>query len=58
MVFREIDKLPPNCREIFLMSRIEGLSHKEISGFLDISAKTVENQVGIALRKIRNGVKD
>ena len=57
MIFREIENLPPSCKEIFMMSRIEGLSHKEISNVLDISAKTVENQVGIALKKIRSGVK-
>ena len=55
-IFREIEQLPPNCREIFLMSRVEGLSHKEIAGILEISTKTVENQIGIALRKIRKGV--
>ncbi len=55
-VYREMDKLPPNCKEIFVMSRLEGLSHKEIAAILDISTKTVENQIGIALRKIRKGV--
>lgn len=56
MVFQEIDALPTNCREIFIMSRVEGLSHKEIAQILDISSKTVENQIGIALKKIRKGV--
>lgn len=55
-VFRHIDALPPSCKEIFMMSRVEGLSHKEIAEILDISRKTVENQVGIALKKIRKGV--
>lgn len=55
-VFREIDALPTNCREIFMMSRVEGLSHKEIAHILEISPKTVENQIGIALKKIRKGV--
>ena len=55
-VFRQIETLPPNCKEIFLMSRVEGLSHKEIAEILEISRKTVENQVGIALKKIRSGV--
>ena len=53
----QIDLLPENCREIFMMSRIEGLSHKEIAEILEIAPKTVENQVGIALKKIRQGVK-
>lgn len=55
-VYKQIDKLPTNCREIFLMSRMEGLSHAEIAEILDISPKTVENQIGIALKKIRKGV--
>ncbi|MEM6273234.1 MAG: RNA polymerase sigma-70 factor [Bacteroidota bacterium] len=55
-IFREIDQLPDRAREIFLMSRVEGLSHKEIAVVLGLSPKTVENQVGIALKKIRKGV--
>ncbi len=48
-----IQQLPPKCREIFLISREEGLSYKEIAERLDISVKTVENQIGIALKKLR-----
>lgn len=55
-VFKQINALPPSCKEIFMMSRVEGLSHKEIADILEISRKTVENQVGIALKKIRKGV--
>lgn len=55
-VFKQIDTLPESCREIFLMSRMEGLSHKEIAEILELSPKTIENQVGIALKKIRKGV--
>lgn len=55
-IFKEIEHLPPKAREIFMMSRVEGLSHKEIASILEISTKTVENQIGIALKKIRKGV--
>jgi RNA polymerase sigma-70 factor (ECF subfamily) len=55
-VFKQMEELPTNCKEIFLMSRMEGLSHKEIAEILEISPKTVENQVGIALKKIRKGI--
>jgi len=48
-----IDGLPPRCRVIFLLSRQEGLFYKEIAGQLDLSLKTVENQMGIALEKLR-----
>jgi RNA polymerase sigma-70 factor (ECF subfamily) len=57
-VMAQIDQLPEICREIFMMSRIEGLSHKEIAEILEIAPKTVENQIGIALKKIREGVKE
>jgi RNA polymerase sigma-70 factor (ECF subfamily) len=44
-VNRAIALLPPACRTVFLMRRIEGLSLKEIADHLDISTKTVENQI-------------
>lgn len=56
-IFLEIDNLPPRCREIFLLSREEGLEYSEIATFLDISVKTVETQMGIALRKLRQAVR-
>lgn len=48
-----IDLLPMNCREIYLMSREEQLTYKEIAQIRNVSVKTVENQMGIALKKIR-----
>lgn len=48
-----IEKLPPKCKNIFLMSRQQGLKYKEIAEKLDISPRTVEEQVRIAFRKIR-----
>jgi RNA polymerase sigma-70 factor (ECF subfamily) len=48
-----IHELPEKCRDIFYMSRYESLSHKEIAERLNISVKTVENQIGIALEKLR-----
>ena len=45
-----IDKLPKKCKLIFSMSRFEELSYKEIAESLDISVKTVENQISKALR--------
>jgi RNA polymerase sigma-70 factor, ECF subfamily len=52
-----IDRLPPKCRVIFLLSRQEGLSYKQIASQLDLSLKTVENQMGIALEKLRQDLK-
>ena len=54
----EIDLLPPKCREIFVLSKFKGLKYKEISTKLNISIKTVENQIGIAFTKLRKEVRD
>lgn len=48
-----IDQLAPKCREIFLLSKQKELSNKEIAEQLGISVKTVENQMTIALKKLR-----
>jgi len=51
-------KLPPKTREVFLLSRKSGLTYKEISEELNISVKTVENQMGRALHIIRELLKN
>ena len=48
-----ISQLPPRCAEIFRLSYIEKLSGKEISERLGISLSTVENQINIALKRLR-----
>jgi len=48
-----IAALPNRCRLIFRMSKIEGLTYREIADSLGISAKTVENQMGKALKLLR-----
>jgi RNA polymerase sigma-70 factor (ECF subfamily) len=45
--------LPPRCREVFELSRVHGLKYAEIAEALDISQKTVEAQIGKALRIFR-----
>ncbi|QNL49584.1 RNA polymerase sigma-70 factor [Olivibacter sp. SDN3] len=47
------DSLPNRCGEIFHLSRNEFLTNQEIAKKLDISEKTVENQITIALKKLR-----
>ena len=53
---RLIDELPPRRREIFNLSRKEQKSYKEIAELLHISEKTVENQIGEALKYLRKNV--
>ncbi|WP_372775211.1 RNA polymerase sigma-70 factor [Mangrovibacterium sp.] len=48
-----VDSLPDQSRKIYKMAWEENLSHKEIAEKLGLSPKTVENHVGIALRKLR-----
>lgn len=52
-VDRAVQNLPGRCREVFVLSKIEGLSNKEIADKLQISVKTVENQMTTALSKLR-----
>ncbi len=53
-----VAQLPEKCRQIFTLSRKEYLSNKEIASRLNISIKTVENQMTIALRYLRTGLTD
>ena len=48
-----LDQLPPERKKIFLMSRQEGLKYREIAGKLNISVKTVENQMSKALKFLK-----
>lgn len=56
-VRRAIEKLPPRCKTIYILSRHEGLRYAEIAEVLQVSHKTVENQMGIALQKLREELK-
>jgi RNA polymerase sigma-70 factor (family 1) len=47
-----INQLPPRCRLIFSLIKEGGLKYKDVSRLLEISVKTVEAQLAIALRKI------
>jgi len=52
-----LQNLPEKCREIFMMSRFEHLKYKDIASKLNLSPKTVERQIGIALDKLRLSLK-
>jgi RNA polymerase sigma-70 factor (ECF subfamily) len=48
-----IDQLPEKCRQIFFMSRTQSLSNQDIAERLNLSVKTVEAQITIALKRLR-----
>lgn len=48
-----LNTLPPRCRAVFQLSRFEEMSYREIADQMDISIKTVENQMGKALKLLR-----
>ena len=53
-----INTLPDACREIFILSRNEGLTYYKIAGKLGISVNTVKTQMKIALACLREMLKD
>ena len=50
---RAIDQLPPRRRMVFLLHRKHGFTYAEIAQIMDITTKTVENQMGRALKFLR-----
>ena len=48
-----IDRLPPERKKIFLLSKRDGLKYQEIAEELNLSVKTVENQMSKALKALR-----
>jgi RNA polymerase sigma-70 factor (ECF subfamily) len=53
---KAIDQLPPKCKIIFKLIKEDGLKYREVAELLNISIKTVENQLAIAVEKIGNAV--
>ncbi|TNY26002.1 hypothetical protein BV497_11075 [Fulvimonas soli] len=51
-----IRRLPPRCREVFLLHRFEGMSYRDIGRRLGISERTVENQIAHALAVCRRAL--
>ena len=56
-IFRSIENLNPRCRDIFIMSRIDGKRNGQIADELSISIRTVETQISNALKEIRNHIR-
>lgn len=56
IVTEEIDSLPRKCKEVFLLSKKDGLTNIEISEYLNISLKTVESHISKAYMIIRERI--
>jgi RNA polymerase sigma factor (sigma-70 family) len=51
-----INALPPRCKLVFKLVKEDGLPYREVADILDISVKTIDNQLAIALRKISEAI--
>lgn len=52
-----ISSLPPRCQLIFRLIRMDGLQYKEVAELLDISSKTVDAQLAIAVKKVADTIR-
>jgi len=57
LIRHAIDQLPPKCKLIFKLVKDDGLKYREVAEILNLSVKTVENQLAIALEKIGTSVR-
>lgn len=55
-IWKAIGELPPKCREIFLLSKRDGLSNEQIAKEMGISIKTVKNQITKAFSRLREAL--
>ncbi len=53
---KAIQDLPPRCRLIFKLVKEEGLKYKEVAELLQLSVKTIENQMSLAFKKIGTAI--
>ncbi|MCG6189385.1 RNA polymerase sigma-70 factor [Maribellus maritimus] len=57
VIEQAIENLPPRCKMIYKLAKVEQMKYKEIGELLDISVKTINHQLSIALRKIGEVIK-
>ncbi len=53
-----VEKLPTQTRRVFELSRYDGISNQEIADSLQISKRTVETHISLALKRLREGLAD
>lgn len=54
---QQVEALPPRCRVIYKLIKEDGLKYTEAARILNLSVKTIENQMGLALKRIALGLK-
>ncbi|WP_420320117.1 RNA polymerase sigma-70 factor [Flagellimonas sp.] len=57
IIEKSLTELPPRCQQIFRLSRMEAVTNEEIAQRLGISKRSVENQMSIALKSIRQNLR-
>ena len=55
-VYEIVSKLPDKCRQIYIMSRVDGKRNREIADELNLSVRTVETQISKALKSLKNSL--
>ncbi len=55
-IHQAIDQLPPRCKHIFSLIKEDGLKYKDVASILNLSVKTVEAQMAIAMKKLMAAV--
>ena len=53
-LMQAVDQLPDRCRQIFVLSRWQGMTNQQIADQMGLSVKTVEAQISIALKRLRD----
>lgn len=55
-VYEIVSKLPEKCRQIYIMSRVDGKRNREIADELNLSIRTVETQISKALKSLKDSL--
>ncbi|MDP4131298.1 MAG: RNA polymerase sigma-70 factor [Bacteroidota bacterium] len=56
LIHEVVEALPPRCRMAFKLVKESGFRYKEAAEILNVSVKTIENQLAIAIKKIHNAI--
>lgn len=56
-IYNAIEELPPKCKLAFTLAKINGLKHREIAEIMEVSPKTVNNHLVLALKRILESIK-